>query len=109
MTVQALADTLGLTIFHLSEPDRPVSGGYCGDLLSWVMGKAQENDAWLTIMSNVNVAAVAALCDVSCVILTEDVRPDADLLKKAAAQGINLLGTPKSTLDAAVALSAALN
>ena len=109
MTVQALTDALGLTVFHLAESDRPVSGGYCGDLLSWVMGKAQENDAWLTIMSNVNVAAVAALCDVACVILTEDVHPDADLLAKSKAQGINLLGTPKSTLDTAAALSAALN
>ena len=76
MTVQALIDTMNLTVFHLEEPDRPISGGYCGDLLSWVMGKAQENDAWLTIMSNVNVAAVAALCDVACILLTEDVRPD---------------------------------
>lgn len=109
MTVQTLADTLGLSVFHLPEPDRPVSGGYCGDLLSWVMSRAEEDNAWLTIMSNMNVAAVASLRDVSCVILTEDVRPDADLLAKAQLQGINLLGTPESTLDAAVALSAALN
>lgn len=108
MTVQTLIDTLDLTVFHLEEPDRTVSGGYCGDLLSWVMGKAGEDHAWLTIMSNVNVAAVAALCDVACIVLTEDVRPDAALLAKVRAQGINLLGTSRSTMDAAVALAAAL-
>ena len=61
MTVQQLTDALSLTIFSLEEPDRPVTGGYCGDLLSWVMGRAPADGAWLTIMSNVNVAAVAAL------------------------------------------------
>ncbi len=108
MTVQNLADTLGLTPFHLEDAGRTVSGGYCGDLLSWVMGKASADGAWLTIMSNVNVAAVAALTDVSCVILTEGVTPDAPLLDKAKAQGINLLGSGLSTFDCAVRLAAAL-
>ena len=109
MTVQTLIDALGLSVFHLAEGDRVISGGYCGDLLSWVMSRAEEDNAWLTIMSNVNVAAVAALCDVSCVILTEGVRPDDALLTKASAQGINLLGTSNSTLNAAVALSKLLH
>lgn len=105
MTVQTLIDQLGLTVFHLSDGSRPVSGAYCGDLLSWVMGKAPAGGVWLTIMSNVNVAAVAALTDVSCVVLTEGVVPDAPLLKKAQAQGINLLGCSLSTFDCAVRLA----
>lgn len=108
LTAGQLAQSLPLTVFHLAEPDRAVTGGYCGDLLSWVMGRAPADGAWLTIMSNLNVAAVAALTDVSCVILTEGVEPDEPLLQKARAQGINLLGTALSTYDCAAALSAAL-
>lgn len=108
MTVAQLADTLGLTVFSAPEPDREVSGGYIGDLLSWVMGRAQSGDAWITIMSNQNVAAVAALSDVACVILTEGVQPDPDLLKKARTQGINLLGTQSGSFRAAVELSKVL-
>ncbi len=104
MTVQELADALALTVFNLDEPDWPVAGGYCGDLLSWVMGRAVAGGAWLTIMSNVNVAAVAALADVACVILTEGVQPDPPLLERARAQGIALLGTELSTYDCAVRL-----
>ena len=104
MTVQELADALALTVFNLDEPDRPVVGGYCGDLLSWVMGRAVAGGAWLTIMSNVNVAAVAALADVACVILTEGVQPDQPLLERVRAQGIALLGTELSTYDCAVRL-----
>ena len=106
MTVQDLATQLNLTPFHLEDGSRQVTGGgYCGDLLSWVMGKAPAHGVWLTIMSNVNVAAVAALTDVACVILTESVTPDEPLLRKAQLQGINLLGSSLSTYQCAAALS----
>lgn len=104
MTVQGLIDAIPLTVFHLDDPDRPVEGGYCGDLLSWVMGRAPAGGAWLTIMSNVNVAAVAALSDTACVVLAEGVIPDPPLLDKARAQGITLLGTDLSVFDCAIRL-----
>ncbi len=104
MTVQGLIDAIPLSVFHLDDPDRPVEGGYCGDLLSWVMGRAPAGGAWLTIMSNVNVAAVAALADTACVVLAEGVTPDPPLLEKARAQGITLLGTDLSVYDCAVRL-----
>ncbi|MCI9222053.1 MAG: hypothetical protein HFF22_01590 [Oscillospiraceae bacterium] len=104
MTVQGLIDSIPLTVFHLDDPDRPVEGGYCGDLLSWVMGRAPAGGAWLTIMSNVNVAAVAALADTACVVLAEGVVPDPPLLDRAKAQGITLLGTGLSVFDCAVRL-----
>ena len=108
MTVAQLSEKLGLTAFFVEDADRQVTGGYAGDLLSWVMGRAGVDNVWFTIMSNVNVAAVAALSDVSCVVLTEGVSPDENLLARVKAQGINLLGTQLSTFDAAAALAAAL-
>ena len=101
MTVGELIPAMGLTVFHLAQPERPVTGGYVGDLLSWVMGRAGQDCAWLTIMSNQNVAAVALMADVSCVILTEDVLPDPDLLRRAKEKGVNLLGTAQDTFSAA--------
>lgn len=108
MTVQELTTALTLNTFHLADPDRAVTGGCCGDLLSWVMGRAPTDGAWMTIMSNVNVAAVAALTDVACVILTEGVKPDAPLLARAQTQGINLLGTDLSTYECALGLGSLL-
>lgn len=108
MTLQELANNLELTVFHLAEPERSVTGAYCGDLLTWVMANAPADGAWLTIMSNVNVAAVAVLTDVSCIILTEGVKPDDPLLARAQTQGINLLGTSLSTYDCAVRLGSLL-
>lgn len=108
MTLQELTAKLDLTVFHLAEPERPVTGAYCGDLLTWVMSNAPADGAWLTIMSNVNVAAVAVLTDVSCIILTESVRPDDPLLDRARTQGVNLLGTDLSTYACALKLGALL-
>ena len=87
MTVSQLIEKLELTVFAVPDAQREVSGGYVGDLLSWVMGRARTDEAWITIMSNQNVAAVAALAEV---------------------QGINLLGTGKSAFAAAVELDKVL-
>ena len=104
MNVRELAHVMALTEFIMPEPDREVNGGYVGDLLSWVMGRAQAGNAWLTIMSYQNVAAVALMAEVACVVLTEGVVPDETLRQRAEQQNINILGTKLSTFDAASVL-----
>ena len=64
MTVQKLVDILQATTVYEADFSREVTGGYAGDLLSFVMGRAPENSAWYTVMTNVNVIAVAVLTDV---------------------------------------------
>ncbi len=96
MNLPHLKEALRLTAFALPQEDREVRGGYAGDLLSWVMGRAEADDAWLTIMSNPNIVAVAQLTDVSCVILCEGVLPDAGVADLAFEKGINLLGSDQS-------------
>lgn len=103
MNVKKLANALNLEILTGNiNLDREISGGYCGDLLSWVMSKAQQDNAWITIMSNTNIVAVAVLTDVSCIILCEGTDPEADCLQKAKAQGVALLKTPLSAFETAV-------
>lgn len=93
MTVQELVNALNLKVFYMEEPERDIEAVYCGDLLSWVMGKCPADAAWITIMSNQNVAAVAVLCDTACTILSENVQPDNELLERAEKQGVTLLGS----------------
>ena len=91
MTVNELIDRAYLTPLALPCPDREVDGAYLGDLLSWVMGRASQDNAWITIMSNINIVAVASLSDVSCVILAESVTPDEQVIATARDKGVNLL------------------
>ena len=108
MTIRELCDKTELTPVSLPQGDREIEGVYCGDLLSWVMGKAEAGNAWITIMSNINVIAVASLCDVSCVILAEGARLDEDAENAAKAKDINVLSSEKSAYELAVMLKEVL-
>ena len=63
MTVRTLTDVLGLDILVEGDPDRQVTGGYCGDLLSWVMGRAKAGDdaAQVSLKKNIMVLTVCIL------------------------------------------------
>ena len=102
MTVKELAEKLQLKTVCMPDPDREVLGGYAGDLLSWVMGRAPSDAAWMTIMSNVNIAAVATLADTACIILAEGVQPDDGVTELACEKNINLLLSDRSAYDTAV-------
>ena len=109
MTVSEIAAALDARALTMPDPDREVTGGYCGDLLSWVMGRAQSGDLWMTIMSNVNTIAVASLSDVSAVLLAEGVTLDPDLIKTAEEKDVNVLSTDLPAYEAAVRLGELLN
>lgn len=104
MTVKELSQSTGFSALALPCPDRSINGVYIGDLLSWVMGRASEDNAWITIMSNTNVIAVATLTDVSCIILSEGVTLENDVLATAEAKGINVLCSEASAYETARAL-----
>lgn len=105
MTVEELAIKTGLATVTLPDASREIQGAYVGDLLSWVMGRASSDNAWITIMSNINVVAVATLADVGCVILAEGVTPDAELIGVAEAKGVNILTSPLSSYETALRIS----
>jgi predicted transcriptional regulator len=96
MTVRELCNALQLNVVALPDGDRTVEGAYVGDLLSWVMGRAESGNVWITIMSNINVIAVASLADVACVLLAEGVTVDDTIRQTAEEKGINLLSSSKT-------------
>ena len=102
MTVKELAEKCSFKICTMPDGDREIEGAYIGDLLSWVMGRARENNAWITIMSNVNTIAVASLADVSCVILSEGVVLDDELANTAQQKNINVLLSTVPSYETAV-------
>ena len=108
MTVKDLALDNNFKEICIPCPEREINGVYVGDLLSWVMGRAQADDAWITIMSNLNVIAVASLADTSCVILTEGVTLQDDVKALAISKEINVLSTSLTSYQASVHLSGIL-
>lgn len=109
MTVARLIEALSLEAVTVADPDREITGGYAGDLLSWVMGRANEGDVWITIMTNINVVAVASLADVACVLLAENVAVEADVVAAATAKGVTLLRAAQPTFTLCRAVAAVLD
>ena len=105
MTVSELTQLEEFKALCLPEGERRIDGVYIGDLLSWVMGRAGEDNAWVTIMTNINVVAVASLSDVACVILAEGTAPDNEVLSTAEEKGVNILSSSLSAYEIAVKLS----
>ena len=105
MTVNELKDKLNLKPLVEDDYDREVEDCYIGDLLSWVMGRAPADSAWLTVMGNINSIAVATLADVSCIILVENAALDDNARQKAEMRGVNILTTEENSYTVAVALS----
>ena len=105
MTVSELINKAGFKAAVLPDPDKEVSGVYIGDLLSWVMGRASSGDVWITIMSNVNILAVASLADTACILVAEDVELPKDLLDTAKNKNINIVLTELGAYEAAVKIS----
>ena len=105
MTVSELANALSLKPIALPCGERTVCGVYIGDLLSWVMGRAKSDDLWITIMSNVNIVAVAALVDVACIVLAEGVTLEDNVRRTAEEKGVNVLATDMTAYELAAMLA----
>lgn len=109
MTVKELCEKCSFEPVVMGDNENSeVSGAYACDLLSWVIGRAKENAALVTVMTNVNVVAVAAMADLSCIVLTEGVKLDENALEKAKQNEIPVLSSKKNTYETCVILSEVL-
>lgn len=105
MKIKELAEKLDLKVLTPYDEEREITGCYSGDLLSWVMSRAQEGDVWLTVMGNINAVAVAVLTDCACIVLTENASLDEQAKNKAELQGVCFLQSEKNAYELAVEIS----
>ena len=106
MTLNELLNESGWTLLTDGENlEQTIKGAYAGDLLSWVMGRAPADSAWLTVMGNINSIAVATLADVSCIVLVESAALDDEAKAKAEMHDVTILSTDKNSYTLAVELS----
>ncbi len=100
MTLRDIKDTLALTSYCGDEKfDQEVTGAYVGDLLSDVMAHGKEGNLWLTIQVHVNIVGVAALKDLTAIVLVNGREPAADTLQKANAERLPILSSRMSAYE----------
>lgn len=105
MTVEQICAALEARVFVPGKGDKEVSSVSAGDLLSYVMGTAQEGALWVTIQTHLNVAAVAVLKDIPLILLAAGRQPAPDLAARCAEEGICLAGTDASLYGACARLA----
>ena len=106
MNVAELAEKLQLkTVCGVEGMKRKLEGCYIGDLLSLAMSRVQKDNVWITIQTNINVAAVASLTEAGCVLLCDGFMPDENILQKAELEDIAVLSSEKTAYELACRLS----
>ena len=94
MKLSEIVKELGLEFkSKVSNLDKEVSGGYASDLLSDVIANAKKGDIWITLQIHQNIVGVAALNELSGIILVNGRAPEKETLEKAEAENIPILGT----------------
>jgi serine kinase of HPr protein (carbohydrate metabolism regulator) len=100
MMVFEIVKELNLKVFGgESGLNREITGGYTSDLLSDVMGHADQGFVWITLQTHKNVMAVASLKELAAVILIKNFSPDPDMLAQANEEGIAVLGSEFQAFD----------
>ncbi len=102
MKLNEIVSKLGLTIYSGEQfLDREVTGGYCSDLLSDVMGHADEGVVWITLQTHKNIIGVASLKELAAIVLEKEFKPDQDTLELAEQEEIPILGSDKGAFELA--------
>ncbi len=101
MNLNQVIQDLDLTVltspqdFSLLSP----TSGYVSDLLSCVMAGAAHHGIWVTLQAHINIVAVAALLELSAIIVTEGAMPDEATIAKANEENIVLLSTARPSFE----------
>ena len=99
MDLEIIIKELDLKVLTKQKPFNEINPelGYVSDLLSCVIAGAPHHSIWVTIQAHPNIVAVAALAEISAVIITENAKPDETTIAKANDEGIVLLSTAKTS------------
>lgn len=84
---------------NIYRPAAPVTGGYSGDLLSDVIANAKNGNVWVTMQTHMNVTAIAALKELSAIIIVMNKPVEQDVIDKAIEEQITILRTGKTAFQ----------
>ena len=99
MLVKNLLQSNHLNQINTCDLNNEIDGIFSCDLLSHVMGHADEGNIFITVLNNINVLGVASLLDLGCVIFSHDIQVNDSIIEKANELNIPLFSTKLSTAD----------
>ena len=96
MKISEIAVLEPFTCMQNNYADAEITAGYTSDLLSDVMGNADEGSVLITIQAHKNTVAVSSLAGVAAIIICNDRPVPEDMLKASADEGIAVFQTSEN-------------
>jgi anti-sigma regulatory factor (Ser/Thr protein kinase) len=98
MKAKEIIKSLNLEILTRNiDMEKEVKDAYACDLLSNVLSKAEEEHAWLTMQSHVNIVGVASIKRIPLIIVTEGSTVPIETIKKAEENRIIIVRAKEDT------------
>jgi len=102
MKLKEIVERLNLEVICGNDQfENEVTGGYCSDLLSDVMGNSAEGQIWITIQVHKNIIAVASLKELSAIVVVKGLKPDNETIETANTQNVVMLSTTMPAFELA--------
>ena len=96
MKISDIQNLEGFICLQDEYTDAEVSDGYTSDLLSDVMGNAEEGSVLITIQAHKNTVAVSSLAGVEAIIICNNRPATDDMIESARNEGIAVFQTPEN-------------
>jgi hypothetical protein len=96
MKISDLASMDQFTCMQAEYEDGEITSGYTSDLLSDVMGNAEEGSVLITIQAHKNTVAVSSLAGIAAIIICNNRPLPEDMLKASADEGIAVFQTSEN-------------
>ncbi len=97
MKLYEIAEKFSLKTVCIGNENIDIVKGYCCDLLSEVMGKAESGSIWITVHTNMNVMGVASMLDIKAIVIAEGHEVDEKFREKAVEEGIAVFETSENS------------
>lgn len=102
MTIKQLTESLPLKILTQdTNLDQNFEMVYSSDLLSQVLAKATSRDLWITVQTHATILGIASIKQIPCIIFSEGLLPQPEVIMKAQEENIVLLSTQQTTFELA--------
>lgn len=108
MNTLQLEQKLELKCLTQNNSSKEISGCYISDLLSRAMGNVGDGNVWITVQTNLNIVAIAHLCEAACIVVPESIKVSDEVLNKAKQEEIIIFSSDKDAYSIALSLGNAL-
>lgn len=99
MKISEIASLEQFTCMQGEYEDGEITSGYTSDLLSDVMGNAEEGSVLITIQAHKNTVAVSSLAGVAAILICNNRPVPDDMLAASAEEGIAVFQTSENQFN----------